>query len=203
MSEALRFQKVLDFVSDFFFMDEPSSSFARVLKDLMEACPECVVVGGIALSFYVENPRTTKDVDIVLLQVTPFRDRLKEFFDEVPDKPFTLRHKETSIEVDFLTLDHPLINREILALVPVQFNVITRAGTDVKVVKPNLLLGLKLARAVHNTQQGFQDRADILSLLNDNPGLNLESIIPKLSDDEREMLDDLVRFGEGESNGRP
>ena len=64
--EARRFERLLEAMSDFFFMDDPGSAFARVVKDVMEVFPDCVIVGGIALSYHVKNRRFTEDVDILL-----------------------------------------------------------------------------------------------------------------------------------------
>ncbi|MEE8395940.1 MAG: nucleotidyl transferase AbiEii/AbiGii toxin family protein, partial [bacterium] len=117
MDAAEKIEKVLDFVSDFFSMDDPASSFARVLKDLSRDSSDWVLVGGLAATFYMKDPRTTKDIDIVLLEETEYVAAFGERFEHLPGKPFTLRHLETMIEVDVLTLAHPMVNRAVLGLV--------------------------------------------------------------------------------------
>ena len=114
MTESERFQRVLETISDFFAMDDPRSSFNRVLKDLMECCPDAVIVGGIGVSFYLKNPRTTKDVDIILLNEPPDTSQFRRLFEPAKGKPLTVRHKETGIEVDLLTEENPVLNRELL-----------------------------------------------------------------------------------------
>lgn len=202
MDRAEKMERVLSAMSNFFSMDDPSSSFARTLKDLMEACPEGVIVGGIALSFHVENPRATKDIDIVLLDEFSGPGRFEDPFEPVPGKPLSVRHKDTGIEVDLLTPANPVLNAKILSMVPENLEVIEQAGTKIRVAKPAVIIGLKLGRAIHNTPEGLQDRADILSLLRDNPNLDLEMVKPHLSTEEGDMLADLRRFGEGLSSGR-
>lgn len=194
-SEAHKFELVLETLSQFFNMEDPVGTFSRTIRDIMEAFPDCVIVGGIAQSYYMNNPRATKDIDIALAGDFPEPGRFTELFETVPGMPFTLLHKETRIQVDLLTSDHPVANSEILAMIPAHVNVMEQGGTSIRLAKPEMIIGLKIKRAIHNTPQGLQDRADILSLLKDNPLLDLGMIEPHLSEEEGEMLDDLIRFG--------
>ena len=59
-----------------------------------------------------------------------------------------------------------------------------------------MVIGLKLPRAIHESRKGLQDRLDIMTLLSDNPGLDLDPIRAHLSVEESDMLDDLIRYGE-------
>jgi hypothetical protein len=196
MSDPLRIQWALEMISQFHSMDDPRSGFARVLRDLMESCPGCVVVGGVGVAFYVRNPRATKDVDIVITDESPLSPGFFDRFEWTEDKPFTVRHKETGIEVDLLTVDNPVVNRGLLMKVPNRVNEFERAGTSIRVAKPDFIIGLKLHRAINNTPEGYQDRTDILTILRDNPELQLESILEHLTEEERDLLDDLLGFRE-------
>ena len=193
--EARRFERLLEAMSDFFFMDDPGSAFARVVKDVMEVFPDCVIVGGVALSYHVKNRRLTEDVDIVLLN-TSFTGLAGERFEMVEDKPSTLRHKETGIKVDVLTPDHPTVNRELVNIVPVHVQIIEQAGTRIRVASPAMVIGLKLPRAIHESRKGLQDRLDIISILDDNPDLELDPIRAHLSKEEKDMLNELIEYGE-------
>ena len=194
MNESLKFEKVLETVSQFFAMDNPASSFNRVLHDLMECCPGGVIVGGMAVSFYVKNPRTTKDVDIVLVGDATTTEAFQQRFEPVPDKPLTVRHKETGIEVDLLSDANPVLNPDLLGAAAKRFRLIERAGTSVRVTSPEMIIALKLRRAQNNTAVGLQDRSDIVSILNDNPELDLSPAKKHLSDDELDLLNDLMTY---------
>lgn len=202
LSDAQKFERVLAFMSDFFAMDNPTSSFNLAIKDLMEYCPDGVIVGGMAVTFYVKNPRTTKDVDIVLLHGTPLTSEFQRRFEPVSDKPLTVRHKQTGIEVDLLTVDNPVANPDLIRLASERFRVIERAGTSVRVASPEVLIALKLGRALNDTVSGLQDRADIVAILNDNPELGFTAPRKYLSADELAMYDDLLRYREKITPGR-
>ena len=126
----------------------------------------------------------------------PNRSEFLELFEPLSDKPFTVRHRETGIEVDILTRENPVLNPAILALVPEMVDVIEQAGIQVRVAQPQLIAGLKIARAINNTPAGLQDRADILALMRDNPEMELQGVRAHLSDDENALLDDLQRYRE-------
>lgn len=195
-AESERFEKVLETISEFFAMDNPSSSFNRVLRDLMECCPEGVIVGGMAVSFYVKNPRTTKDVDIILLDKALDSSQFRQRFETVAGKPLTVQHKETGIEVDLLLEENPVLNRELLRATQARFRMIERAGITVRVAAPEMIIALKLRRAMNNTALGLQDRTDIVSLLNDNAGLDLSPIRELVAEEEGDLLDDLLTYRE-------
>jgi hypothetical protein len=194
MTDADRFEKVLEFMSDFFAMEDPRSSFNRVIRDLMECCPQGVIVGGIAVTFYVKNPRTTKDVDIVLLDTASLASRFRERFEPIAGMPSSVRHKETGIEVDLLMPESPLANRALLEQATKHFRLIDRAGTLVRVAAPEMIVGLKLRRALNATPKGLIDRSDILTILSEHSYVDLDSLREHLSEEERDLLDDLLTY---------
>ena len=196
LTESERFQKVLESISEFFAMDDPRSSFNRVLHDLMECCPGGVIVGGMAVSFYVKNPRTTKDVDIILLGEKPATKAFLERFEPIADKPLSVRHKDTGIEVDVLSPRNPVMNRELLEAASERFRVIERAGTEVRVAEPEMIVALKLRRAMNTTPKGLIDRADILNILTDNPEVDVTPLKSLLPEEESDLLDDLLIYRE-------
>jgi hypothetical protein len=194
LTDAERFDRALETISQFFAMDNPQSTFNRVLRDLMDTCPGGVIVGGMAVTFYVKNPRTTKDVDIVLLEGAPATIEFERRFEPVADKPLTVRHRETGIEVDILSPRNPVLNATLLQAASERFRVIDRAGIPVRVTSPEGIIALKLRRAQNNTPEGFQDRSDILSLFRDNPDVDPVPLSALLSGDENDLLQDLLRY---------
>ena len=183
MNESLKFEKALETISQFFAMDNPASSFNRVLHDLMETCPGGVIVGGMAVSFYVKDPRTTQDVDIAFADEDPLPPEFHERFEPVPGKLMTARHKETGIDVDLLNPANPVLNHALLSELTKHANWIERAGRKIRVASPEFIIGLKLHRALTHSVEALQDQAHILSVLVDNPDLEFLQMKKALSED--------------------
>lgn len=110
-----------------------------------------VLIGGLALSFYVK-PRYTMDVDV--LYVTD-----QEIPTNIPGfkkiRPHTFQHNDTHVEVevlsaDFLHLPIDLINKVIKTAV---------VSNGMKIASKSGLVALKLQRGK------LQDQADIVNLI--------------------------------------
>ena len=71
-----------------------------------------------------------------------------------------------------------------------------------RVTSPEMIIALKLRRAFNDTPEGFQDRADILSILRDNPEVAIGAVQAHLSGEEIDMYEDLLRFREKMTPGR-
>jgi hypothetical protein len=84
----------------------------------------------------------------------------------------------------------------LLAEVARHVNLLERAGRTIRVARPEFIIALKLHRAQNRTGAGLQDRTDIVNILTDNPGLDLGVVRPHLSEDERDLLDDLMTYRE-------
>jgi len=194
--DALRIDRNLELISNFFAMDNPASTFNRVLRDLMETCPGGVIVGGMAVSFYVKDARTTVDVDIVLAAGAPRTRDFSNRFEALAGKPLSVRHKDTGIEVDVLSPLNPIMNDALVRAASKRFRVILRAGIAVRVAEPDMIIALKLRRAMNPTPKGFIDRGDILNILTDNPELDVTSLKRLLPEQEFDFLSDLLVYRE-------
>lgn len=112
---------------------------------------DCVLIGGLALSYYVK-PRATTDIDVLYLrkedipeQVISFRRHRKSAFE----------HDTTQVEVEVLTPEHINLPQHIAQAV---FD--TAIEQDIKVASPSALIATKLFRFDR------QDQADIEALCN-------------------------------------
>lgn len=114
---------------------------------------ECVLIGGLALSYYIK-PRYTEDIDLIFLteddipeSVYKFRRNRKHYFE----------HIKTGVEVEVITPLH--INKKKTLFENIFETSIESDG--IKIASPLGLIALKLFRSKVNDR----DRLDIIELL--------------------------------------
>lgn len=111
----------------------------------------CVLIGGIALSYYVK-PRYTEDIDILFLSKMYIPETLNKF---KKHRPSAFQHNKTHVEVEVVTPE--LINTPIFLVATVFVTAIIKDG--IKIASPSGLIALKLGRF------NLQDQADIYALI--------------------------------------
>jgi hypothetical protein len=145
-----------------------NDSLIQVLHDLINAEPNLVLIGGLAVSFYLK-PRMTQYVD-VLLQSDADIPRFIEHFKRT--RKHTFQHNTTHTEMECVTPEFvgfpPDVVRQIIAT--------ARVVDGIKVASPSGLVASKLFRL------SPYDVGDIIGLINFEPidlsgfGLPLEQI---------------------------
>jgi hypothetical protein len=191
MDRSDQFLNKMRMVEKFHSLSE--SAFVDTLKHVFELQPSAVVIGAMALTMYTNRPRMTADIDILSSHpVTAF----SQYFDPVRGMPNTMNDRETHIDVDVLDASHPLLNRKVVTAAVKTAVTQDFGGLKMRVITPEMLVAMKLARAIHPSTKGRQDQVDIENLMKDNPELDLDKIRPLLTGDERELLDDIVMYSQ-------
>lgn len=121
------------------------------LRDWGSQVTEPVLIGGVALSFYV-RPRFTDDLDYLFLSEEAVPETVAGF-KKVRDHSFL--HNKTHVEVEVLTPEFLGIDPAIVRMVHDTATV----SDGVKVASPEGLIVLKVQRNM------MQDKADIVALL--------------------------------------
>jgi len=139
------------------FNDYVKQAFLDFIKEMPEG--EWAVIGGLAVST-LTKPRETQDIDITIIGITiPKLPSFKRI------RPSAFEHKKTGVEVELLIPE--VINQPDELVKKAIDNAIVQEVNQkrVKIVSPKFLIALKLERALQKTREGYQDRTDILSVL--------------------------------------
>lgn len=110
-----------------------------------------VLIGGIALSYYVK-PRFTQDVDILFLSKNDIPNTVNKF---KKHRPNAFQHNKTHVEIEVFTSEFISIDQHIVNTVFETSNIID----GIKVASIDGLIALKLNRFK------LQDQADIEALI--------------------------------------
>lgn len=110
----------------------------------------CVLIGGLALSFYV-RPRTTMDVDVLFLTSSDIPDTVNKF---KRHRKGAFQHNKTHVEVEVISPE--TINTDISLVEAVFETSILEKG--IRIASPAGIVALKLGRFSR------QDQADIEAL---------------------------------------
>lgn len=111
----------------------------------------CVLIGGLALSFYVK-PRTTTDVDILFLSYKNIPEKVDKF---KKHRNLAFQHNLTHVEVETVTPESINVPIEVVEKV---FETAILSN-NIKIASPSGLIALKLFRF------NRQDQADIENLI--------------------------------------
>lgn len=135
---------------------EVSAALEDWKKGLLEfdAESEVLVIGGVAYSYY-SRPRTTTDIDVLVLsehEVPP--DRISGFKKKTPHR---FQHEQTHVLIEVITPQFVGVSPGLFRLVK-KTSVILEAG--VRVPSIDGLIALKICRFSR------QDKADVEALLN-------------------------------------
>jgi hypothetical protein len=124
----------------------------KALDDWKRFGPDnCVLIGGLALSYYVK-PRPTEDIDLIFLSE---EDVPKEVYRFKKNRKHSFEHTSTGVEIETLTPEHLKRTRGMFKKV---FD--TAIESDgIKVASPLSIIALKLGRF------NLYDRADIVKLI--------------------------------------
>lgn len=119
----------------------------------------CVLIGGLALSYYVK-PRTTTDIDILYQSEQNIPSQANNF---KRNKDHSFKHKLTGVEIETLTPNFINIPQDLIQQI---FDTAIKTE-DCLIASPAGLISLKLHR------NSFQDRADIAALLQKYPNIDI------------------------------
>ena len=126
---------------------------------------KCVLIGGLALSFYAK-PRATEDVDILFLELSDVPDTVPGF---KRHRTMAFQEDDTHVEIELvghLTIDVPD------ALVKKVFA--TAVNHDgLKVASLEGMVALKLYGAANSTRRMHRDLADVVAMLERAPELDM------------------------------
>jgi len=112
----------------------------------------CVLIGGLALSYYTK-PRYTEDIDLIFLTEEDIPEKVYKFR---RNRQHSFEHIKTGVEVEVLTPKH--INKGIELFKNVIDSSVKSDG--IKIASPLGLIALKLFRSKTNDR----DRLDIIEL---------------------------------------
>lgn len=110
-----------------------------------------VLIGGLALSFYVK-PRATQDIDLLFLSETDVPDHIPGF---TKPRPNAFQHDITQVAVEIVAPDYAGLPLELFS--KVAETAVENEG--MKVASPSALVAMK----IFNTR--LQDLADIVALI--------------------------------------
>lgn len=135
----------------------------------------CVLIGGIALSYYIK-PRYTEDIDLIFLTDDDIPENVYKFR---RNRRHSFEHIKTGVEVELITPSH--INKD-KSLFEIVFE--TSIESDgIKIASPLGLISLKLFRSKTNER----DRVDIIELCRYSYENNIELDISNFSLTEEEI----------------
>lgn len=112
---------------------------------------DCVLIGGLALSYYVK-PRSTTDVDILFLSYNNIPEKVDKF---KKHRNLAFQHNLTHVEIETVTPESINVPIEIVEKV---FDTAI-ISDNIKIASPSGLVALKLFRF------NRQDQADIENLI--------------------------------------
>ncbi|NOY69248.1 MAG: hypothetical protein GXP53_07110 [Deltaproteobacteria bacterium] len=196
---------------DFFanvYGNSNQSRFNNAISDIVDVYPKGILIGAIAASKYIRYPiipRMTYDVDI-LLPETEFemflddeipdsvREKLETHFADSDSAMHSMKHRQTGIYVDFLSVQSKPVRKKLIRYIlnnrKQTTNILKVGETRIEIVKPEILIALKLHRynKNRNTEKGLSDRLDIIKILktlctNDIP-LEISEICERVTKEE-------------------
>ena len=165
--------------------DSLPGQFIRVISDVSKVYPKAILVGAVAAAQYITHsnePRITYDVDI-LLDVKDFSDflldeipedtviQLETYFDDSDSSNHSLKHKETGIYVDLLSLESKPIRKKLVKYIlenrDKSTNIFQIGPHAIDILKPEFLIAMKLNRYSKKprSERGLCDRVDIMKVL--------------------------------------
>ena len=129
-----------------------SSEVIKAYNDWIKTNPNGVLIGGLALSYYVK-PRFTQDVDFLFLDVSDIPNSVTGF---KRHRPGAFQHNTTHVEVEVVT--GKSINASDEMIQKIFDTAVVHDG--VKIASPSGLVALKLGRL------NMRDKGDIVDLIN-------------------------------------
>ena len=161
------------------------SRFNNVIADIADVYPDAILIGAIAAAKYIRHPvepRMTYDVDL-LLSESDFEafladeipaatlKKLETYFTDSDSAMHSMRHRQTGIYVDFLSAQSQPVKKKLIRYIlnnrKQTTNILKLGDTQVEIVKPEVLIALKLHRYNKNPnmEKGLSDRLDIIKIL--------------------------------------
>jgi hypothetical protein len=144
-----------------------------------------VLIGGLALSFYVK-PRYTQDVDVLFLGDDQIPTHVTGF---KRVRAHAFRHHQTHVEVELVTPELVNVSTELCAQVQAD----AQPHDHMLVASASGIVAMKLGRALLNKPASYQDRADIMNLIATGQ-VNLDKFT--LPEDQLNLYNQLVQDSE-------
>jgi len=161
------------------------SRFNNVVADIADVYPDAILIGAFAAAKYIRQPvepRMTFDVDILLsesdfeafladeIPVSKLK-KLETHFTDSDSAMHSMKHRQTGIYIDFLSVQCKPVKKKLLHYIlnnrQQTTNILKVGETQIDIVKPEILIALKLNRYNKNpnTEKGLSDRLDIIKIL--------------------------------------
>ena len=146
---------------------------------------KCVLIGGLALSYY-EKPRYTEDMDLIFLTEEDIPDKVNKF---KKYRQHGFEHIKTGVTVELITPS--LINKNKSFFEEVFNNAILSDG--IKVASPESLIASKLSKRDSDSKSN-SDKSDIINLYNYCYENDIEINLSKYTLGEKELkrYDDII-----------
>ncbi len=161
------------------------SRFNNVIADVVYVYPDAILIGAISAAKYIRHPvepRITYDVDILLSESdfdaflsdempVSIQEKLETYFADSDSAMHSMKHRQTGIYVDFLSVQSKAIKKKIIRYIlnnrKQTTNILKVGDAHIEIVKPEILIALKLHRYNKNpnTEKGLSDRLDIIKIL--------------------------------------
>ena len=171
------------------FDESIEGPFQEALLDLFRnARVPAVLIGGLAVAYYSEEPLSTNGVDVLVAtpeQMEALAGQIGIEFDRVGVYSFS--HRKTQIAVDVLTFQAGG-DKVFKALEDPVGQVMS--GVTVKIARPEWIIALKLERGIRDDLRGRRDQVHIITLLKDAKP-DIGPIMPFLTRRERKRLEEL------------
>jgi hypothetical protein len=123
----------------------------RALRDWEKETTNSVLIGGVALSYYIK-PRATQDIDVLYASDTDIPEFVQGF---KKNRPHAFMHLKTQVEVEVVTPTHINVPASIINKI-METSILSNG---IKVASASGLVALKLFRL------NIQDKADIVALI--------------------------------------
>lgn len=143
---------------------------------------EPILVGGLALSFYVK-PRYTQDIDYLFLSPNDIPNEVVGF---KRTRRYAFQHNKTHVEIELLTNESINVSQELVNKVFAT----ARESNETKIASPTALVAMKLQRLK------LQDKADIVELIKTGQVEDLEDW--PLTQKQLEAYNELVAIAKEE-----
>jgi len=134
----------------------------------------CVLIGGISLSFYVK-PRYTEDVDVIFLSKDDIPDTVFKF---KRHRPSAFQHNKTHVEIELVTPE--LINTPKELVEKVFETSIIKDG--IRIASPSALIALKMGRFNKRDQADIEDLVNYMTKSNQKIDLSIFHLSKELID---------------------
>jgi hypothetical protein len=174
----------------------------KAYKDFEKLFPDAVMVGGLAVDQYIEEPMLTRDVDIVAtldtilnIQADDFdtiklsRKFHKLFRETTENEKGDLIHKSTGTPIDLVIAS----KSKLIPYLMKNLDKYSIVKDNIRIMKPEVIVAMKSIRPVEDPRhpKAGKDKVSIEGLLRAYPDLDIGELQKYLSKDNIKLIDKL------------